>query len=181
MPIQSRPELQALQVISSLIVAVVFILGCSLIKEPGRGHFNAIMIAGAGAAYLNGGLGIWEFAFTPIVTVCAYKGLDNSRFIGVGWVLHTIWDVVHHLYGTPIVPFVPTSSAECAICDLGIALWCFAGAPSAYELFGKAGGVARPESSKGVGPPQRRQPTGLGPPRPSRTQGVPPRRPSWAE
>ncbi|MBV8606968.1 MAG: hypothetical protein JO034_05825 [Singulisphaera sp.] len=135
MPIQSRPELQALQVISSLIVAVAFILGCSLIKEPGRGHFNAIMIAGAGAAYLNGGLGIWEFAFTPIVTVCAYKGLDNSRFIGVGWVLHTIWDVVHHLYGTPIVPFVPASSAECAICDLGIALWCFAGAPSAYELW----------------------------------------------
>jgi hypothetical protein len=142
MPIQSRPELQALQVISPLVVAVVFILGCSLIKEPGRRHFNALMIAGAGAAYLNGGLGVWEFAFTPIVTFCAYKGLDDFRFIGVGWVLHTIWDVIHHLYGTPIVPFVPTSSAGCAICDLGIALWCFAGAPSAYEWFGKARAAA---------------------------------------
>ena len=29
-----------------------------------------------------------------------------------------------------IVPFVPTSSAGCAICDLGLALWYFLGAPA---------------------------------------------------
>jgi hypothetical protein len=28
---------------------------------------NAIMIAGAGAAYLNGGFRAWEFAFTAIL------------------------------------------------------------------------------------------------------------------
>jgi len=94
----------------------------------------AIMIAGAGAAYLNGGLGVWEFVFTSVVTYCAYKGLSSYRFIGVGWLFHTGWDVVHHLYGNPIVPFAPMSSFGCAICDLVIAAWCFAGAPSVSEL-----------------------------------------------
>lgn len=92
------------------------------------------MIAGAGAAYLNGGFGIWEFAFTALVTYCAYKGLRSYSFIGVAWLLHTGWDVLHHLYGNPIVPFAPTSSLGCAICDPVIAAWCFAGGPSLYNL-----------------------------------------------
>jgi Family of unknown function (DUF6010) len=131
MAIPSRPELGVLHMVSPLAVATLYILACSLMKEPARRHFNAVMLAGAGAAYLNGGLGAWEFAFTPIVTFCAYKGLGSYTYIGIGWLLHTAWDVVHHLYGTPIVPFAPTSSAGCAICDPAVALWCFAGAPSA--------------------------------------------------
>ena len=59
--------------------------------------------------------------------MCAYTGLHSYRFIGIGWLLHTGWDVVHHLNGNPIIPFVPNSSLECAICDPVIALWCFAG------------------------------------------------------
>jgi hypothetical protein len=42
--------------------------------------------------------------------------------------------VLHHLYGNPIVPFAADSSFGCAICDPVIALWCFAGAPSVYDL-----------------------------------------------
>ncbi|PYU22172.1 MAG: hypothetical protein DMG30_15570 [Acidobacteria bacterium] len=45
------------------------------------------------------------------------------NFIGIGWLFHTGWDVLHHLYGNPIVPFVPTSSLGCAICDPVIAIW----------------------------------------------------------
>jgi hypothetical protein len=121
-------------VIGPVIVALVYIALCSLFAEPHRRNFNAIMIAGAGAAYLNGGFGIWEFAFTVMVTYCAYKGLRSYTFIGVGWLLHTGWDVLHHLYGDPIVPFAAGSSLGCAICDPVIALWCFAGAPSVYDL-----------------------------------------------
>jgi hypothetical protein len=121
-------------IVAPVVVATLFIIATSAFKEPQRRHFNAIMIAGAGAAYLNGGLGLWEFAFTAVVTYCAYKGLIAYRFIGLGWLLHTGWDVMHHLYGTPIVPFVPTSSLGCAICDPIIAAWCFAGAPSVYGL-----------------------------------------------
>ena len=70
-----------------------------------------------------------------MITYCAYRGLRSYGFIGVGWLLHTGWDVLHHLYGNPIVPFVPDSSLGCAICDPVIALWCFAGGPSVYDLF----------------------------------------------
>src|SRR5687767_4286470 len=91
-------------------VAAVIILLMSLLPEPARQRFNAIFVAGAGAAYLNGGLGGWEFAFTALATYVAYRGLDSYRFIALGWILHTLWDVAHHQWGHPIVFFMPTSS-----------------------------------------------------------------------
>jgi Family of unknown function (DUF6010) len=127
--------MNVMDTIGPVIVAVVYISLCSLFEEPNRRSFNAIFIAGAGAAYLNGGFGVWEFVFLAVVTYCAYRGLRSYGFIGIGWLLHTGWDVLHHLYGNPIVPFVPDSSFGCAICDPVIALWCFAGASSVYDLF----------------------------------------------
>jgi hypothetical protein len=62
---------QVMNIVGPLLVAVLYIVSCSFFKEPNRRNFNAIMIAGAGAAYLNGGFGIWEFAFTALVTYCA--------------------------------------------------------------------------------------------------------------
>lgn len=134
MLIQDRPELTTPQLIAPLLVALVFIAGCSLFKEPNRRNFSALMIAGTGAAYLNGGLLIWEFAFCAVMTCIAYWGLQDYRFIGIGWLLHTAWDVIHHLYGTPIVPFVPLSSVGCAICDSALALWYFQSAPSVLRF-----------------------------------------------
>jgi Family of unknown function (DUF6010) len=127
-------HLHAIEILGPILIGVLFICACSFLKEPQRRNFSAIMIAGAGAAYLNGGLGKWEFAFTAVMTYVAYQGLRSYNFIGVGWLLHTGWDVMHHLYGHPIVPFVPTSSLGCAICDPVIAIWCFAGAPSVFDL-----------------------------------------------
>ena len=123
-----------MSVIGPIIVALVYISLCSLFGEPSRRNFNAIVVAGAGAAYLNGGFGIWEFAFTIVVTFCAFWGLRSYNWIGAAWLLHTGWDVLHHLYGNPIVPFAAGSSLGCAICDPVISLWCFAGAPSVYDL-----------------------------------------------
>jgi hypothetical protein len=118
-----------MNVIGPLIVGALYVCLCSFLKEPNRRHFNAIMVAGAGAAYLSGGFGLWEFAFTAVATFCAYNGLRSYHFIGIAWLLHTGWDVLHHLYGNPIIPFVPTSSFGCAVCDPVIAAWCFAGGP----------------------------------------------------
>jgi thiamine transporter ThiT len=137
MPIQSRPEITIIQLIAPLVVALIFITLCSLFKEPNRRNFSALMIAGAGAAYLNGGLLGWEFVFCTVMTGVAYWGLKDYRWIGVGWLLHTAWDAVHHLYGTPIVPFVPLSSFGCAISDPIMALWYFRGAPSVFTWFPK--------------------------------------------
>jgi hypothetical protein len=59
----------------------------------------------------------------------AFRGLRSWRWIGVGWLVHTAWDVFHYLHGKPILPFAAHSSLGCAICDPVIALWCFAGGP----------------------------------------------------
>jgi Family of unknown function (DUF6010) len=101
-----------------------------LFREPGRRKFSAVFLAGAGAAYLSGGLGIAEFAFCALITFLAYRGLDNYRYIAIGWVLHTCWDLAHHYHGNPIIIFDPTSSIGCAICDLGLAAYYAIGAPS---------------------------------------------------
>ena len=130
-------QIQTLQVIGPILIGLLFVTVTSLFREPNRKQFMAIMLAGAGAAYLNGGFGKWEFAFTTILTYFAYQGLKSYRFIGVGWLLHTGWDVLHHLYGNPIVPFAPDSSLGCALCDPVIAAWCFAGAPSVSSLLAR--------------------------------------------
>ncbi|MBW4720482.1 DUF6010 family protein [Saccharothrix obliqua] len=121
-------------VLAPILIGLAYVLISSFIREPNRRRFNAVMVAGAGAAYLSGGgLGGWEFAFTAAVTYCAYRGLESWRFIGVGWLLHTAWDVVHHLQGNPIIPFAELSSFGCAICDPVIAVWCLLGGRSVVD------------------------------------------------
>lgn len=141
------------QLAAPLVVALLIIAGCSLFKEPDRRNFSAILVAGAGAAYLNGGLGAWEFAFCAVVTCLAYFGLRRYWCIGAAWLLHTAWDVVHHLYGNPIVPFLPDSSFGCAICDAGLAAWYFLGAPSLYGRFGKGPAATAPAAGERVPQP----------------------------
>jgi len=122
-------------VLLPLLVGVLYVCVSSLIRQPHRRGVNAVMVAGAGAAYLSGGgLGVWEFAFTAVLTYLAYRGLQSWTFIGVGWLLHTAWDIAHHLRGSPIIPFAHDSSFGCAICDPVIAIWCLAGGPSVTNM-----------------------------------------------
>lgn len=118
-------------VIGPLLIGALYVSLNSLIPDPHRRRFNAIMVAGAGAAYLSGGgLGIWEFPFVGLMAYLAYRGLDSWTYLGIGWLLHTGWDIVHHLHGHPIIPFVHDSSYGCAICDPVIAVWCLTGGRS---------------------------------------------------
>jgi len=118
-----------------VMIAMVVILLASLMREPHRRNLMAILVAGAGSAYLSGGgFGKWELAFCTVMAICSFKGLESYRFIGIAWLLHTGWDVLHHLYGNPVLPFDSTSSLGCAICDPVLAAWCFAGAPSLFQL-----------------------------------------------
>jgi len=124
-----------IQWIAPVLVALVYILLNSMIKEPHRQSFNAIMLAGAGAAYLSGGgFGPWEVAFCAVMAAVAWNGLRSYAFLGIGWLLHTGWDVLHHLYGHPILSFAPTSSLGCAVCDPVLAVWFFMGAPSLFDV-----------------------------------------------
>lgn len=131
------PEFGLVGAIAAVAIALLYILLSSLVKEPNRQKLSAIILAGAGAAYLSGGLGGWEFAFCTVMTFIAYKGVTHYYFIGIGWLLHTGWDIVHHLYAHPIVPFDPASSAGCAVCDAVLALWFFCKAPSVVDWFRK--------------------------------------------
>jgi Family of unknown function (DUF6010) len=70
----------------------------------------------------------------PHVPLSAVRGLFPTAALATvstwSWLASSFhWDVVHHLYGNPIVPFAPLSSAGCAVCDLVLAGWYFAGAP----------------------------------------------------
>ncbi|RPE44890.1 hypothetical protein EDD90_8147 [Streptomyces sp. Ag109_O5-1] len=121
--------------IAPILIGLVYVLVMSLIREPHRRRFNAVMVAGAGAAYLSGGgLGGWEFVFTSVATYVACRGLDSWTFIGIGWLMHTTWDIVHDIKGSPLIPFFLDSSFGCAICDPVIALWCFLGGVSVWRI-----------------------------------------------
>ncbi len=124
------PAFHVVDTVMAVVVAGVAVLLVSLVREPARQKLMAIVVAGAGAAYLHGGLGPLEFAYTTVATAVAYFGLRSYRFIAVAWLMHTGWDVVHHLFAEPIVYFAPTSSAQCAITDALLAGWFWFGAPS---------------------------------------------------
>jgi hypothetical protein len=132
------------------IGAVLFVSVMSLVKEPARRTFNAIFVAGASGVYLSGGLGPWELIYPAITLPVVYLALRSYRFIAVAWLMHAGWDVVHHLYGNPIWPFMPTSSFGCMVFDTLIAIWFGAGAPSVVAArAGERGDATAPTAHRG--------------------------------
>ena len=57
--------------------------------------------------------------------------------------LRTGGDILYPLLGNPLLPFDPTSSLGCGVCDRVIADWCFAGAPSLFEVI-RGKGIRQP-------------------------------------
>lgn len=135
------PEFTLTASLVAVFIALVFITIMSFVKEPNRQKLNAIIIAGAGSVYWGGGLGVWEFMFGSLMLFVAYKGLKHYYFIGIGWLLHTGWDILHHFYANPIISFDPLSSAGCAVCDPILALWFFFGAPTIWNVFKKQNSI----------------------------------------
>jgi hypothetical protein len=128
------PPLHLADYLGPAVAALIFVIIMSLVREPARLKLNAVLMAGAGGVYLSGGLGLWELLYPGFTLPIAYLSLRSYRFIGIGWLMHAAWDVVHHLYGNPIWPFMPTSSFGCLIFDSLIAIWFLAGAPSVVKL-----------------------------------------------
>ncbi len=119
----SSPPLVVMDYVGPALGAVIFVLVMSLVKEPTRRTLNAILVTGASGVYLSGGFGLWELLYPAITTPVVYLGLRSYRFIGLAWLMHSGWDIVHHLWGNPIWPFMPTSSFGCMIFDALIAVW----------------------------------------------------------
>jgi hypothetical protein len=131
-PVRPTPlaELSAVDWVTPVLPALAWMTALSFVPEPSRRKFNAVFVGGAGAAYLGGGFGLWELAFTTAATWLAYRGLESYKAIGLAWLMHSAWDLAHHLWGNAILPTIATSSIGCAVCDAVLALWFFAGAPS---------------------------------------------------
>ncbi|GGL09923.1 DUF6010 family protein [Mangrovihabitans endophyticus] len=124
-----------LRYIVPVVIALIWAGAFAFVPEPHRRRLNAVVVGGAGAAYISGGsFGLAELAFTAVMTGVAYAGLRSWTFIGIAWLLHTGWDVLHHRRGAPLIPSQHDSSLGCAICDPVIALWCFAGGRSPAQL-----------------------------------------------
>jgi len=130
----NSPSLVVIDYLGPMVSAALFLLVMSLVKEPARRTFNAIFAAGAVGVYLSGGFGPWELLYPVIATPVVYLGLRSYRFIGLAWLMHSCWDIVHHLWGNPIWPFMPTSSFGCMIFDAFIAVWFLSGAPSVFTV-----------------------------------------------
>jgi hypothetical protein len=128
------PDVAVLDIVVSIGGAIAFIAIMSLVREPARQKINATIVAGAGAAYLAGGLGVWELAYLACAAPVAYMGLSSYRFIALGWAMHTFWDLVHHFFANPIWPFMLASSAGCAITDSILVLWLLFEAPSIWDI-----------------------------------------------
>jgi hypothetical protein len=119
-----------MDIIGPVLAACVFVVMMSRVREPVRLRLNAVLVAGASGVYLSGGLGVWELVYPAALLPVVYRGLGSYRWIGVAWLCHAGWDLVHHRYGNPIWPFMPESSLGCLIFDSVIAVWFLAGAPA---------------------------------------------------
>ncbi|MFF4875174.1 DUF6010 family protein [Micromonospora sp. NPDC000668] len=125
-----------LRYVMPVVIGLVYVGLNSFVPEPHRRRLNALIVTGAGAAYISGGgFGLWELAFCALLVAVGYAALNSYTLIGIGWLLHTAWDVMHHRRGTPLIPSLHDSSFGCAICDPVIALWCFVGGPSIKDLY----------------------------------------------
>ena len=153
--INPAPELVLVNYIMPFIIPLLFIiLPFSFVSEPYRQRINALILACAGGAYLNGGFGWLEGVFAIVIVTCAYQalgnyrllaigwllhtGLGNYRLLAIGWLLHTGWDILHHLTGNPMILLMPSSSFECAISDTILAVWYFYQAPPVFKTLSAA-------------------------------------------
>jgi len=131
MPTPHPPPLLIADYVGPVAAAAVFVFLMGLVKEPPRRTLNALIVAGASGAYLSGGgFGVWEVVYPIVAMPFAYAGLSSYRATAIAWFMHAGWDFMHHLWGGPIWPFMPTSSFGCLIFDALIACWFLIGAPS---------------------------------------------------
>jgi len=113
--------------VGPVLGAGLFVLMMSRVPEPTRRILNALIVAGASGVYISGGgFGAWELLCPLVAMPMAYRGLTSYRAIGLAWLVHSAWDLPHHLWGNPIWPFMPASSLGCFIFDALIAMWFFA-------------------------------------------------------
>src|ERR1700712_1921938 len=106
-----------------LVAALIVILILSRLREPLRMRVSAVSAAGFAGLYLNGGFGAWELVYMAVATVPAYFAQRSYRAVGLAWLMHAGWDLLHHFYGNTLWHWDAMSSLGCAIMDPVVAVW----------------------------------------------------------
>jgi Family of unknown function (DUF6010) len=119
---------------ATVLGALIYIGVFSLIPEPSRRYLSIVALASGSSLYYDGGLGAWDKLFWLGVMGLAFAGFRWYPAIGVGWIVHTIWDVLNFRVGHGLETNVLRINLHCAIFDPIIALWFAFGAPSVWEL-----------------------------------------------
>lgn len=115
--------------------SLIFVFLISIIREPYRQRLMAIMLALAGGVYMNNAYQLMPGIFALVMACFSFLGLNNYKFIGIGWLLHSAYDWVHYSNGFPMINDVPGSAFGCAIFDIGIAIYFFFNAPNLFSIF----------------------------------------------
>lgn len=116
-------SLEIVRLLPPALAGLLFVAILSRITEPVRRRILAVTVAGFSTLYVAGGLGPWELLYVAPSSYVAYRALDSYRFIVLGWLMHPVWDLVHHLSGHPLWAWMPGSSIGCAVFDPIVALW----------------------------------------------------------
>ena len=111
-----------------IVAALAFLGIMRLVAEPARLRVNALIVAGASGAYLNGSFGPWELVYAALALAAAYRAQRSYLWVGVCWAMHSAWDTAHHLRGEDMLAILPGSSFGCALCDAVLAAGFIAGA-----------------------------------------------------
>ena len=138
----SRPSVEIPFHTSNLVSALgqvgIGIVLSSLAEGSKRRQLNAIVLASVASVYADAGFGFWEFPFIFVIGYCAYRGLratdDRAGYtmIGLGWLLHGLWDLAHHVNGWPMITWWPAASIECVIIDAILTVYFWTGAKSIF-------------------------------------------------
>ena len=97
-----------------MCVGLGIIFGVMRVVNFAQGDF--MMLGMYVTYYLVTGFGILAF-LGPYVGPVAGAALAGPIVFGIGWLLHTAWDILHHLYGNPLLPFSATSSLITLFCS----------------------------------------------------------------
>ena len=114
----------------SFLFGVITIIGFGFFEYQTRLNLASLMLALCGGCYVNGPFGKLESIGGLFFYLCAYLGLYNPFWIGLGWLVHGIVDAFHHYADYPMVHWLWFSSIGCAVMDPVLAAYFFFGAPS---------------------------------------------------
>lgn len=118
---------------SNAFGALLFIFAVGFIPEPWRQRAMALMLAFAGGVFLHDPTNSYGVLLAVAIAAFALSGFWRYWMLGLGWLLHTAWDINLHVHGHGLAGGDPMGAFGCAVFDPIIGIWLVFGAPSVKD------------------------------------------------